>query len=400
MLRDAPDQERDDDGGTCSKSSCQSLHTARDQAGRNAQQEVGLCRRRLNDYLAEQRRRDERARRDAEEAERDRRDRERSDHELDQQHAEQQKKADREHREIENRAARERQDARDRAADAELQRLQAESSRQAYLRAVELAASRVKSNWHEHIRSGISKVRDETHSFMDVAHGLFRGDPSVSFRDLVDANKTLLNTVKEGRAWINEPLQLYSDQVVADTVQLVRADKEYQHTDSRIQAVFAGISKMNAIVNEMNPFAKAWNASVHDELKREFQSTLGAMQMLESQVGSFTAKPASPSDPMRRNPFVPASATTSQSPEVSGNPWASRGTPVQREEHTSRIPDQPEFTEQRNPFLAPDTISAAPSPSQTPRRDQEKCVNKEGNQLRTKECEQRRRAQGTSKATR
>ncbi len=155
-LRDAPGDERGDDGGTCSKSSCQALHTARDEAGKKARQEVGICRERLSTYLAEKRREDERARRAAEEAERDRDQRDRDqrdrDRERDRRNTERKDKeerdrqaakdkADRDRRDAEDRTDRARRDQEDRArrdaADrADQQRRQTEALRQAHIRAV------------------------------------------------------------------------------------------------------------------------------------------------------------------------------------------------------------------------------------------------------------------------
>jgi hypothetical protein len=66
-LKDAP---RDDHGGgTCSKASCQGLHTARDEAGKKSRAETGTCRERVNAYLEKKRQEEAEARRLKAEAE-------------------------------------------------------------------------------------------------------------------------------------------------------------------------------------------------------------------------------------------------------------------------------------------------------------------------------------------
>jgi len=42
-------------GGTCSKASCQFLHTTRDKASRRSTEETSACRQKVNAYLAEER---------------------------------------------------------------------------------------------------------------------------------------------------------------------------------------------------------------------------------------------------------------------------------------------------------------------------------------------------------
>ena len=157
-LRDAPDQEHGDDGGTCSKSSCQSLHTARDKAGKNAQQEVGTCRKRVNSYLDKERREDERARRDAEEDERDRREQDLrdQDREREQRNAEQNEKDERERQAVQEKAEQERRDAEDRAQqDRQDQEERVRRDQQRYALAVMQTAGQLKATWQDRIRNAL-----------------------------------------------------------------------------------------------------------------------------------------------------------------------------------------------------------------------------------------------------
>src|SRR4051812_47965528 len=64
-LQGAPQEPAGSAG--CTKLSCQALHTARDSARRRADEQTGLCRQRVGEYLAEQRAEEQRQRK-AEEA--------------------------------------------------------------------------------------------------------------------------------------------------------------------------------------------------------------------------------------------------------------------------------------------------------------------------------------------
>lgn len=67
------------EGGSCSKASCQALHSAMDSASRKSSAETSLCRQRVGEYLAAQRQEAEQRRKTAEAAEREAKDRERED---------------------------------------------------------------------------------------------------------------------------------------------------------------------------------------------------------------------------------------------------------------------------------------------------------------------------------
>lgn len=294
-LRDAPDEEHGDDGGTCSKSSCQSLHTARDQAGKYAQQEVGNCRRRLSDYLTEQRRRDERARRDADEAERDRRDHEGRERDRDRRNTERkdqeerdrhaaQEKADRERREIENRVERERQDARDRATRGEQQRQRVEALRQAHFQAVTQAAAQLKTTWTDRIKNGLPEVASGLVDLMQVTSGVARGNGSYKLADLVVAVDTLLERSKSASKWITSPLQSSVDHVMGDAADMVRADPAYQRSDARLQTIFRGIKSVNELAHDTNPFTKAISGAAFEQIDNHVKRILGELEHLESEV--------------------------------------------------------------------------------------------------------------------
>ena len=88
---------------------------------------------------------------------------------------------------------------------------------------------------------------------------------------------------------------------------------------------------------------------MYDELERQFLSTLGAVEVLEAQVGSFNYQ-SSAVDPMRSNPFAKPSGTSARSQSMI-DPWDSSGTKSHATEPQTINHDGPVFTEQRNPFL-------------------------------------------------
>jgi len=363
-LRDAPDLEHGDDGGTCSKSSCQALHTARDQAGKYGQQEVGTCRQRLNDYLTEQRRRDQRDRRDAEEAERDRRDRERRDQDRDRdrrnterkdqeerdRHAAQEK-ADRERRDTEDRAARERQDARDRQAGAEQQRRQAEALRQAHIRAVTQTAAKLQDTWKDRIRSSLPETASDLSSFMQIVHGMARDKGAYKLADLVVAADTLVERAETAYQWITSPIQTFSDQITADAIDMVRADRGYQRDDPRIHTIFRGIHTINELAHDTNPFTNAISSTAFDQIEHHFKTIMGELEHLESDIGSFNYANRTHADQPIANPF--------------------KGTPPKRAASTGELdnPFHRSFTIQSNePAPSADTVSSFNAGSTNPFR--------------------------------
>ncbi|MEK9142230.1 MAG: hypothetical protein AAB308_14340, partial [Nitrospirota bacterium] len=210
-LRDAPDEEQGDDHGTCSKASCQRLHTARDEAGQMARQETRICRQRLNDYLAEQRREDEQARRAADEADRDRQDymRRDQDRDRDRRNAERKAREERDRHAAQERADRARRDAdeRDQQARAEQSRRQAEALRQAHVRAVTHTAGQLKATWQDRVRNTLPETAADLSSFMQIVHGMTRSDGSYKLADLVIAADRLAERAETASKWITSPLQ-------------------------------------------------------------------------------------------------------------------------------------------------------------------------------------------------
>ena len=452
-LRDAPDLEHGDDGGSCSKSSCQALHTARNQAGKYAQQEVGTCRRRLNDYLTEQRHRAERDRRDAEEAERDRRDHERRDQERERdrrnterkdqeerdRHAAQEK-ADRARRDADDRAERDRQDARDRQARTEQSRRQAEALRQAHVRAVTQTAGQLKTTWQDRVRNTLPETASDLSSFMQVVHGMARDDGSYKLADLVIAADRLAERAETASKWITSPLQSFSDQVTADAIDMVRADRGYQRDDPRVHTIFRGIQKINELAHDNNPFTNAISSAAFDQIEHHFKTIMGELEHLETDIGSFNYSNRKHADQPIANPFKGTPPKPAASGSDSGNPFRP-STPSPKREQAVR--EELTFTSpvgSANPFRSSGEFSSDSPPStakppqaarspqaaasadrsvryrdpatgqlSTKRRNRlpsdvgddpsgTRC-SADGLGIVTEKCEQLRRAQGTNKAT-
>ncbi|MEK6785510.1 MAG: hypothetical protein AABY61_08520 [Nitrospirota bacterium] len=374
-LRDAPDEEHGDDGGTCSKSSCQALHTARDQAGKYAQQEVGNCRRRLNDYLTEQRRRDERDRRDAAEAEQDRRDHERQDQERerDRRNTERknqeerdrhiaEEKADRERRDADERAERERQDERDRQARVEQSRRQAEALRQAHVRAVTHTAGQLKATWQDRVRNTLPETASDLSSFMQVVHGMARGDGFYKLADFVIAADRLAERAETASKWITSPLQSFSDQVTADAIDMVRADRGYQRDDPRVHTIFRGIQKINELAHDTNPFTKAISSTAFDQIEHHFKTIMGELEHLEADIGSFNYSKRKHADQPIANPFKGTPQKPAASVSDNGNPFRS-STPLPKREEVIR--EESAFTpavDSANPFRSSGDFSTSSPP--------------------------------------
>lgn len=337
-LADAPDDEIRL-GGTCSKSTCQALHTAKDRVGEKRSEEVGICRARVGKHLAEQRRRDERDRRAAEEAEQDRRDRHRRDQERRDQARQQERDRQAEREEIERKRQAEkdrdehaRRDAQDRANRA---RYQAEALRQAHIRAVAQTAGRLKANWQERLRSGLPDVASDLSSFMQVVRSVARGDGSHSVSDLLTAADALAERAQTAYALVTSPFQTFSDQITADAIDMVRADSAYQRNDPRVQTIFRGIQQVNEIVHDKNPFTKTISSAAFEQIETHFKNILGELEHLETDIGSFDYSRRTHADQPLVNPFRGSSPPVATSSPGSANPWRQGSVPAPEERESS-----------------------------------------------------------------
>jgi hypothetical protein len=359
-------------GGTCSKSSCQALHTARDEAQRKGNEEVRVCRDRLGAYLAEKRR-EERQRADAEreaDAERDKLRQERDKNEADRKNTNErterdrrasEKKTDEDRQAAKDRADKSARDTEEKAARntqerAEQERRTAEARRQAYRMVVVNTTNNMKSTWQQRIRSGVPEVMSDTSSFMKIVQGAFRGDGSRSLAEVVVAADTLAERAETAYAWITSPVQTFTDQVTADAIQLVKAQGDFQQNDARVHTIFRGVKKLNDIAHESNPFTKAMNAAVYEQLESHFQTMLGEVENLESAIGSFDYSSKKHADQPLANPFRGSTATLPKSPQGGGNPWRQPAEPVTQVEESRPVTGALPSRESTNPFHVGDSV--------------------------------------------
>ena len=363
-------------GGTCSKSSCQSLHTAKDEVGKKRNEEVGICRARVGEYLANKRREEAEDRRRAAEAEQDRQDRDRRDQERerDRRNSDRKEREDRDRRADQEKADRDRkteQDRQDQArrdqdrqrATADQQRRQADALRQAHIRAVTKAADHIKDTWKDRLRTGLPDVVSDLSGFMQIVRGLTRGDGSRSaLTDLMVAADTLAERAETAYAWITAPLQTFSDQVTADAIDMVRADTAYQRDDPRVHTIFRGIQKVNEIVHDTNPFTKAISRAAFDQIDTHFKTILGELEHLEADIGSFDYSRRKYADQPLANPFRQAPSTGSAASSTPGNPWRSNPGSSTQEEPFHPEPAAGPGAATGNPFRV-DSDSGVPPPA-------------------------------------
>lgn len=373
------------------------------------------------------------------ERERDRLNTEQKDQEERDRHAAQEK-ADRARRDADDRAERERQDARDRAARGEQQRQQVEALRQAHFRAVTQAAAQLKTTWTDRIKNGLPEVASGLVDLMQVTSGVARGNGSYKLADLVIAADKLAERAETAHQWITSPFQAFSDQIGADAIDMVRADRGSQRDDSRVHTIFRGIHKINEITHDTNPFSKALSSAAFDQIEHQFKTIMGELEHLEADIGSFNYSNRKHADQPIANPFKGRPQKPAASVSDNGNPFRAPTPSPKREETMSKESVFTESVGSANPFRSSGEFSTdSPPPKANPpqaarahqaaasadrtvryrdpatgqlstkrRNTLPSDIGDDSNGTRcsadglgivTEKCEQRRRAQGTSKAT-
>lgn len=303
-LADAP-REESSDGGICSKTSCQPLHTAMNHARQRQADEVRTCNDRVSKHLEKKRREEEIAHRAAAEAERDRKkqeierrnqdqkDKERvQNQEKERDTVEQAERSDRaqheaqEQQERERQAEREREDFARRHAE-EQERQAAEIRRQLYIQAVTQTATHIKQEWLSRVRTGLPDVVADIVSFADVSRSMARGDSTLSMSDFIGTADNLVERAETVHAWITSPVQTFKDQIQSDAIRIVVAEPQHQATDARLKAIFHSVTKMNEAAHESNPFAKSLSAKALSKIDTQFNSALRELRHIEGELGSF-----------------------------------------------------------------------------------------------------------------
>lgn len=317
-LSDAP-HEQTSEGGTCSKLSCQPLHTAMNSARARQGDEVKKCSTRVNEYLEEKRRKDEAARREASEAERVEHDRSRA---KDREVQEETERNTRAQKAEEKRQQRELVE-RERLKAEERERQAAEFKRQAYIAGVLQIAQQVKQEWHDRLRTGVPDVVADISRFVEASRSMLAPKGSLSMPEFVGAADKLVERAENVRAWITSPLHTVTDQIRSDAIRMVLAEPEQKQTDERLSAMFHSVKKMKEIAHEQNPFAKTISAQALTLIERQFNSALGELNRLEAQLGTFQKDQLTTNHGPLVNPFKlksPQSHVTTMAPFT--NPFA------------------------------------------------------------------------------
>jgi hypothetical protein len=191
---------------------------------------------------------------------------------------------------------------------------------------------------------------------MKIVQGMYRGDGSRSLAEVVAAADTLAERAETAYAWITSPVQTFSDQVTADAIQLVKAQGDFQQNDARVHTIFRGVKKLNDVTHESNPFAKAMNAAVYEQLESHFQAMLGEVENLESAIGSFDYSSKKHVDQPLANPFKGSTSTLSNSSQGGGNPWRQHAEPVRHAEESRPVTGALPSRESSNPFHASNSV--------------------------------------------
>jgi hypothetical protein len=313
-----------DDGssGSCSKSSCQAVHSARDDASKRHGAEVSTCRRRVNDYLAEQRLNEQR-RRQAEQEEREQaaarqrereaRDRERDrERDRDRQAREQDRRQDDARREREeqdrlarqdadraarDRRAREEKDARDQQ---EAKRLEQERAQQeaalAYALAQQEYQRQVAAQQAEQARA--AKLKKEASDYVEMLARVKRAQDTAS--DLEALGKNPFATIAEKAA--DSVSSALVDKAVDAAVPLGR-----EGTDERYDAIAQGTDEVRSSALASNPFAAKVSSLAAQGVQKIHKKILGETETLVEKFDAFDqSSPARGNSPTVRATPAPA----------------------------------------------------------------------------------------------
>ncbi len=321
-LQGAPSDDSNT-GGSCSKAICQAVHSARDGATRKSGEETSTCRKRVGEYVAEQRQEEDKRRKAAEAAERDARQREREDadrkakREAERQKDERDRRdkdatSDRERRESEARAERDRRD-RD-ARDGAERRDRAERDRQdrekeaAKAKSEQEAAER---NRRESDARILSQIRREA----EVAQAVARAEEAKRERDKQEQSLylDLLVQLKQGKdeavtakEFLANPFRK-AKELAADAVASKLMEKGLdiaspigpERQDSRYEATAAATDEARSKVLGNNPFAEKISGVAMEGIHKINRQVLGQVDELGKQMDSVaktdTRAPSRPS---------------------------------------------------------------------------------------------------------
>lgn len=309
-LQDSPSDESS--GGSCSKISCQGLHSARDSAYRRSNDETSTCRRKVSEFQAEQRREEQRrqqaeADRARAEAERAREENERKARREAERQKDEQERRDREARRGRERQEREARDERERQE--QTARSKAESER------------RERERLAQETQAKAARERQERYErYLEVLQ------QAQEARDQVD---TAIELVKNPFDKIKEmATDALSDTLVEKALDETVSIGPEKH-DSRYDAVAAGADKARSTALADNPFADKVSGQASAGVQKIHRQLLGQMDELGRQMDRIsstdTAPPKATGSDFRPTP--PPSTSSQSRPANSDNPFTKRSTP-------------------------------------------------------------------------
>jgi hypothetical protein len=252
--------------------------------------------------------------------------------------------------------------------------------RQAHVRAVTQAAGQLKATWQDRVRNTLPETASDLSSFMQVVRGMLKNDGSYKLANLVVAADTLAERAETAYKWITSPVQSFSDQVTADAIDLVRADRGYQRDDPRVHTIFRGIQKINELAHDTNPFSKALSGAAFEQIERQYQVVFGELNRLERDIGSFSSSNRTHADQPIANPFKGTPPKPTASMVETENPFR-KPSAVRTPAPPPSADTAPSFNaDSTNPFrtggagsdvmvTAPKTSQTAKQPPATPQAD-------------------------------
>jgi hypothetical protein len=183
--------------------------------------------------------------------------------------------------------------------------------------------------------------------------------------DLIVAADTLAERAETAYKWITSPLQSFSDQVTADAIDMVRADSAYQRSDPRLHTIFRGITSVNEITHETNPFTKAISGAAFDQIENHYKNILGELEHLEADIGSFDYSRRKHADQPIANPFKGTPTKRAASTTDTGNPFRPQTVSPSREDGSRPEPAAPPSFDSSNPFRSGGDVLSDVSPPKT-----------------------------------
>lgn len=345
-------------GGSCSKASCQAVHSARDAASRKSVAETGICRKRVGEYLAAQRREEEARRRAQEAAEREARQREREEAERKAAREAERRQDDR-RRADEDAERRREQELADARADRERREQQARSAAERDSKAREDAAAKAKADKDAAERAQRESEWAAIRAQQEAANALAfaRAEKARVEREEREKNlyADLIVQLKEKKDQVElaghvidtfkeNPFRTAVKKLAAEGAAAVVGSKAVEKAvdratpigpekhDSRYEAVVAMTDEARSQALSTNPAAEQVSGLAAEGVHQINRKVLGQIDELGRQMDRVSASDASPRKPGSQT-YVPprtggpASMSTSSS---SANPFRRESTTGQQ----------------------------------------------------------------------